>query len=645
MPFPNYANPQFPPAKEIPINWGTFRGGWNTFKREVELDADELAEAKNLILVGSGIPTKRWGSQNLFQAAATGSGRAIFRAEDANENEEILALTDWGLLTKQNGASYTEITGASWPSGYNANMVQLNNKVYIVSEQREMARYNFSNIESFVTIAPPTGVTATNFSGATGARTQSWRITAVSEIGETIGSTAISLTSLPQDLGDTLVKLQWTATSAASGVLKGYNIYRGLSGDERWLAAVDSDVTEYDDVGTDTSLIRTLPTADTTGGLKAKFNVRFQDRIVLAGIPGDPTKVYISGRVPNHERFDWSGGGGFVLIDPDDGEPITGLGVHRDSILVFKENSVFEVKLSLVTIGSFVVLEPVYRLLTASQGCSSHRSIVAVENDVGVVSRRGMFIVGQQPRFDTTIRTAEISARIRPFFESLSEADITGCNSVYVRGKWIVNFPDSKRSIMFDRERLAFMGPWPMAFGINQAIRYTDSNNNQKMVAIDSDDNFATDFLPSYLDDKGTAIATRLKSRKENYNQWELFKTLREMYFQFRNVFGDMTINVFIETRDGQTAIAKNFSLTADAARTGWGIDQWGTVQWGLSTPDAKASSDELIRKVIINRTVRTYQAEIETTSRESNYELLNIKSKAIPQGPGIEPSDTWNVS
>lgn len=644
MPLPSFAPPRSANPREIPVNWTSFRGGWNSFAREVELKKDELAEAKNLILIGTGIPTKRWGSQDYFLGGATGYGRGLYVAKSNTGTEEILALTDWGYLTKKQGASYAMIEGASFASGYNAEMTQLNNNIYIMNGQREMTKYDFSVLQSFVTIASPNGLSATNFSGATGARTQSWRITAVSQTGETIGSTPISLTSLPQDLSTTLVKLQWTPVSAASGVLQGYNIYRGLSGDERFLGATDPDVTTFDDIGDDTSLIRTLPTFDTTGGPVAKYIVRFQDRLVLAGFPNDPTKIMISGRVPNHERFDWAGGGGFVLIDPDSGEDITGIGVLRDSIIVFKENSTWEVKLQLTQIGDYVVLEPVYRLLTAAKGCVSHKSIVAIDNDLGFVGRPGMFFLGQEARYDTTLRVNEMSARIRPFFESLSEADITNCSSSYVRNRWIVNFPSSKRMVVYDRERLALMGPWSTPFGISNAVRYVDSNNIEMLLAIDYDDPYVTDFRPSYPDDKGAAIRTQLKSRKEDYGDWSLFKTLRDVYFQFRNLTGEVHVRVYGETAYEGTEVLKEFDINGNSSRSGWGIDQWGKQEWGLSSVNAKASSDEFIKKALINQTIRTYQVEIETDNRDSNYELLGVKSKAIAQGVGTEPADDWNV-
>ena len=213
-----YNKPQYKPPKDIELDYPQFRGGLNTLFRQTELKKNELAQADNLYLIGSGIPTKRWGSQDYFLSAVTGYGRGLIGVKSNAGTIEVLSLSDWGILTKQSGASYTEITGASWASGYNLEGIQLSNNVYFVNGQRELVRYDFTSLVGFATLAVPAGLTATNFSGATGTSTYSWRIAAASQVGETLGSTAISLASLPQALSNTMVRVNWSPISAASGI-------------------------------------------------------------------------------------------------------------------------------------------------------------------------------------------------------------------------------------------------------------------------------------------------------------------------------------------------------------------------------------------------------------------------------------------
>jgi len=640
--------------KEAIVTWNTWRKGLNSLLRENEIDASEVSQSDNIVLIGSGAPTKRWGSQNSWLAGTLGSGRMISYNKDNTGIEKILAITDGGILSSKNGASYTEITGVSWPSGYNIESTQLGNVVYFVSQEREFAKYNFTTLSGFATLATPTGAGLTNVSQATGLTEWSWRITAAaSSGGETLGSTAVSLMSLPQRLDDTLIRIQWTPISAASGILSGYNIYRGSPGNELWAGGVGSDTTVFDDYGQPpTDEGRIVPRADNTGGHKAKYILRFQDRLVLAGIKDDPTAVVISGRWPQQESFDWTSGGGNVFIEPDSGDEITGLATYyqastsSQTIIVFKENSVWEIKLGQLIYGQYSLLNPTYRLLTASQGCSSHRSIRAVENDIMFSNRKGIYILRYEPQLTNVINANEISAKIRPFFEARSSSDLTKATAIYADKKYILSFPGSKQSIVFDRERLSFIGPWITPFGIAQWENYVDSDGTRRWVCIDSDDAYVSEFQKTLSDDKGEAINTLFKTRREDFGDWTVYKTINEVFMNFNNILGSISVNIYIEDRKGNTIISKTFTLTSSgtSGTSGMGTELWGGIQMGLTDNIPSDNSGETPTKTYVYKSSRIVQIEVRTTGSNSNYELLGTKIIGIPQSRGNSPS-SWNTS
>lgn len=640
MPLKSLSTPSFRAPRQAEVSWNTWRKGLNTLLRESEIDKAEAVSLTNLMLAGSGVPTKRWGSANYFLAGATGYGRFLFPAKNpADDTWHVLSMTDWGILTKLNNASYTTLLGASWASGYNLEAAQLGGNVYLVQSQREMVRYNFSSLTGFPTLSIPGTLTATNLSNASGLTTWSWRVTATSKVGETVGSTALSLASLPEQLSKTVVRLTWAAVSAASGDITGYNVYRGNSGAETWIGGVNNSSTSFNDFGAvSPDATRLVPTADTTGGVMGKYIISFQDRLIIAGIPGAPSKVFVSGRYPQQERFDWQAGGGSILIEPDSGDNITGLATYFNStsqtqtIIVFKENSIWEVRLTTITFGNSIILDPSYRLLTHSHGCSSHRSIKAVENDIIFSNRRGCFMLRYEPNLLNVLSAAELSAKIRPFFEGLTETDLTTAAAEYVDKKYILSFPASKKSIVFDRERLAFTGPWNTSFGIKQWGRYVDTSGIERKIAIDSDDSYVTEFSKNYIDDKGTAFNTIFKSRKEDFGDWTLFKTINELYTLFRNVQGQLSANIYLEERSGVTITAKSFTVTGNTGKSGFGINEFGLIKFGLSSSSGSISSDELPKNTLLYKTARTFQVEIKTTNRIDNYELLAIKALAIPQ-------------
>lgn len=657
MPLSSLKPASFTPPKDVVVTWNTWRKGLNTLLRENEVDAGEMTQSTNLLLTGSGVPTKRWGSQDFFQASETGKGRFLLPIKDSSDNIQVLAMTTEGYLTKQSGASYLPVAGASWPSLNYVDGTQLGGKVYIVSPLREMVRYDFSTLTNFPTLATPAGVAASNLSAASllqarGTSTYSWRISAISKSGgETIASAPCSLATLPQDLSQTGVRLQWTPVSAASGDLVAYNIYRGDLGNETWVGGTDGETTFIDPGTPANDPFRTAPTANTTGGLKARYVIRFQDRLVLAGIPGFPTRVVISGRYPQHERFDWYGGGTAIEIEPDSGEAITGLATYQNNstsaqtIIVFKERSVWEVSLQVKDTGLYAVTVPQYRLLTASQGCSSHRSIRPVENDIMFANRKGVYILRYEPQLQNVINANEISAKIRPFFDAMSNNDLNDCCAFYADKKYILAFPHSKQFVCFDRERLAFTGPWQMPFGVSQLQTYIDSIGRERWIGIDYDDNMVTEFAKTYPDDKGQVIKTIFKSKKEDFGDWTLFKTINEVYLNFKSVIGSVDINIYIEDRTGSTIVAKSFTLraTGSSSTSGIGTDFMGLFPFGETANTPEISQTESQKKAFIYKSSRIFQIEIRTVGRTDNYELLGVKTIAIPQSRGNSPS-FWNV-
>lgn len=645
-------------SKPIDIMWKTWRKGWNVLLRETEVDGQEMVASTNLMLVGSGIPTRRWGSLLSFQAGASnaslsGVTRFVLPVKDVNDNQQVLAWTDAGYLTKQSGMSYTTITGASWGSGYPMEGTELGGKVYLTNGQRPLVRYDFSVLTSFITLAAPSGLLATNLSLATGPASFSWKITALSPVGETLPSTAVSLSTLPQNL-NTTVRVNWTAVSPGAGAtLIGYNVYRGLAGQETWIGSTGPNQTQFDDNIQYPALGgQAYPLADTTGGPVAKWIIRFQNRLVLAGIPGYPTRILISAQFPQQERFDVFAGGGYLEIDPDSGEDITGLGIYyrtitaTQSIVVFKERSVWEVVLDTTTVGNFAILNPTYRLLTASQGCSSHRSITPVENDIFFCNTRGVYILRYEPNLYNVINASELSAKIRPFFQSLSYADISHSAGFYADKKYVLSFPFSQQAICFDRERLCFTGPWQFPWNLSHWNSYIDSAGAGHWLAASSSDNYVYEFSNNYTNDNTMLIGTQFKSRKEDFGDWTLFKTITEVFLNLRNIIGQLQVNLYVETRQGQVVAAKSSTITGASAlgTSGFGSDQFGTIGFGLSAGGAAfTGTGEVQKRALLYKTGRTIQIEIVTNTNNADYELLDATSVAIAQARDNSPT-SWNL-
>ena len=641
--------PAYRPQREIEFSWDNFRRGLNTLLQPNEIGKDEVVQIENLMLIGKGIPTKRWGTTLYHQGGnVTGSVRGLKGFYKSNSTIELLALTDDGYLTSKSGASYTRLSGVSWASGTSgsqAYMAQLEDSVYVVNGARELVKYSNPTLVGFPTISVPGSLGASNISNASGTTTKSYRVSAISQVGETLASSPVELASQPQTLGGAggRIRFTWGAVSTASGILEGYNIYGRDSGYERFLGSVDASSTVFLDDGTAIPKEFTFPpTADSTGGPLAKYVKRFQDRLVFAGLNGEPSKVLISGKTPNHEKFDLSFGGNYIEIEPDAGDDVIQIEPFADRIVVFKERSIWQVTLSSEQIGNFFVTTPVLKLITASHGCISPRSVVPVGNDVFFLSRRGVFSLGYESGFAfDVLRSNEISVKVRPFFESLTVSEKQNAVAAFYDNKYIIAFPGRDQMLVFDRERLAWYGPWTLDATVFET--FYDENNNEHLLFAQEGTVNVDKFSKSYTDDKGTAIQTILRTKTEDFGDWSLFKTIKSIFFQFQNVTGDVNADIRLEQRTGSVVTAKSFTITPNTGNSGWGADIWGTALWGSSlVGGGGADAQQTIRWRELNKAARTMQMTVRTTAANANYELLGIRGNAKPIGGGFRPAGLW---
>lgn len=650
----SFKEPTYKPPKTLQLDWKDFKGGLNTLLRQTEIKDNELAQADNLKLVGKGVPTKREGSANYFLTApsvATGAQRVrglkgVNFASGASGVNELLALSDWGILVKKSNASYTNILGASFSSGYNADMVQVYNKVYIVNGIDTLKKYDGASIYGFTQLSKPTGVQVTNLSGVSGTFTRSFRISAFNAVGETIASDAVLVTNTPQDLVNTTLRVTWTTSSPASAVA-GYGIYGVDQGDERFITSVDSSTLRYDYAGIpDPSMLVFPSAADTTSGPVAKYLISHKDKLVMGNIQGYPSRITWSGGGVNVDRFNWRYGGGYIDIDKDAGDEVKGLIEFQDAIIVFKERSIW--KVTLAVSGDLVV--PTVSMIMRGVGAVSHRTIKHVENDVFFLSRRGVYTLGNEPNFLNVLRTNEVSARIRPVFETLTASQLEQACAVYSGNKYRLAYPSTTanlntKEIIYDRERLAWMGPntFPATPAIYEV--YYDGDNKEQLVWGDSDDNFVTQFSSGYSNDKGVKIQTILLTKKTAFENPFRFKQVKNLFSNWRNVAGTPFVNIILETRDGAVGSAQTFSITASNSGVGWGFDRFGNFKWGMTEGAGSASaSNDLAKRTRINKVGRTVQVEITTTGNNDKYELLTMQIEAVELGAGIIPS-SWDTT
>lgn len=638
MPSIPQTRPDYNPRKDAVVNWDDFKRGLNLLLKPTELRTDELAVADNVMLIGKGVPSGRWGTGKYFTVSgATGSIRGIGTYIQDSTNE-IFALTDAGYIEKKNDLGSTRIVGQSWPSGTIMRTEQLGGATYIVSEDVAFTEYEGTNFTTFATVSAPTIVGASNYSGVSGTNRISYKLVANAyNGGHTNPSTNYVLANVPDDLTLSQYHLTWTGPSALS--LAGYEIYRGREGDETFLAAVSPEQTTYVDTGEDLGSTLGPPLTNTTGGVKSKFVTRYQNRLVVVD-KDEPNKIKISGLYPDHTSFALMDGGGSCEIDPDSGDQITGIEVQpiADRLIVYKERSSYLVELDFVSIGPFYLLNPSYTPISTAVGCSNQDTIAVVENDIFYFGRDGIYVTGYEPNYLNIIRTNEVSARVRPYFEKLSKADYEQACAFYVDNKYILSFPRLREMLVYDRERGAFAGIWKLPYGISHVQKYTDGSGTERWILGSSETNTVYEFDTGLNNDDGTAIVKRIRTNKDDVGDWTQLAILKFFYVLFRAITGSVTVNIIVEDRSGETTTIKTFTITGSevAGSSGYGIDQYGTTQYGESSGGYSAAATEFTRWGSLFKQVRLVQIEVTSSSTGANWELLSAKLTATPQTQGV---------
>lgn len=648
---PNRQAPKYKPLKDQDIRWPTFNGGLVTFFKPTELQPNELAQADNIMYVGKGVPTGRWGTAPYYQTGEGGSTRLLDAYYNSTASlNQLLAITDSGYLTVKNGASYKIVTGASFLSGQNYQSAQLSNFTYISAASLPFVKFNGSILIPYTALNQPTNVSVALISPASGFTTYSWVITATSQTGETnyTGVENKTLASLPLSLASLQIKVSWNTVSAVASTVTGYNVYRGFPGQETLLVSTGPDTTQIIDTGTQAALSIFPPTSNTTSGPMAKYILKFGQRLILAGIAGDPDKVYVSGPYPYHDRFSAVDGGAYFYVSPNDGDFITGLQITGNqfiggsgveaNLLVFKNNAVYRVSFSNITLGVQSILNADVQVLTTSSGSSSGDTTILVENDTYYFGRKGLYVVGMQQSYLNQIRTNELSFRVRDYVRtSLSDDDYRRANAGYLDNKYLISFPGEAQVLMYDRERNAF-ALWKTPWGVTKWLRYFDSSNNETWLAgTDSTGPTAKpmvqQFSPSFISDNGTAIAKTILTRKEDMGNWSVFKVLKLFYVLFRNVRGTVFVDLRIEDKTGDTVQVKSFAVGGILGSGGWGNDQWGSQEWGQTNAKVVLTGDELARYSNIFKNVRVAQVSVSTVDANANFEFLQVRMTA--QGLG----------
>jgi len=491
--------------------------------------------------------------------------------------------------------------------------------------------YDGESITTFTAINAPTAPTCTRTGGSTGTFTFSYKITAVTNIGETEPTDPISATLNQETLSETVyMTVGWTASTDAVG----YNIWGRTDGYWKLLKYVEGQATVswVDDGTTAESEIFTPPTGNSTGGPTGKYIAFYKDTLFVLGNPDDPSRLYYSGGLDKINDFSVSNGGGFIDISKNDGQMGTGLIVFKNSLLCFKEDSTYQFDFTSSGL-------PQYTLINAAVGCIAPRSIVAVENDVFFASRRGIFTIGNEPGFAfDVLRTNELSSRVRSIFQTIQTEYLGNISAIYATKSnvnlVIFSYTPSgstynSEAIVYDRERLGWF-KWTN-IQANCWVNYIDSTGNTHVIYGDDYSGYCKEIL-SGTDDFGSAISGTFSLKGEDFKEGQdTYKKLKDISVVLRNPTGSVTMTISVDGVD--TAIPMNISTVSPMINFGHYVFTKFTFGDSYGTGAVTASDDVVLRtKRNINLLGRSFKLSFTNGSSGASFTLLQTALTAKPR-------------
>lgn len=340
---------------------------------------------------------------------------------------------------------------------------------------------------------------------------------------------------------------------------------------------------------------------------KAKFSVVYKGWHVAAGVDGQPFRLYFAKRsepsrftdsivptdpddvalnnsteVPGATVFAGAAGPQAIDINILDGQYVTGLGFFQDVLIVFKERSIFQLYFN--ESGGFVV-----ERISSSYGCVAHGSIASVENDCYFLTEKGVYVLGNEPNFYASIRTNELSSRIRTLLQSIR--DWSKCRAIYHDDRyWLiapVNSDDADLLIVYDRRFYAW-AVWDNIYA-NDLMVFTDKdgNNRNHFYFLDNRSANMQEFIWGTYDDNGDPISQVFRTRAFEGKRVDREKFWYVVRPILRRTNGDVNISYITE----EGSVGRPIRLTTTLSG-GLGTDEFGALLLGSSEADEYTLAD-----------------------------------------------------
>ena len=645
-------------AKEALITIDKFNRGYVSLIEEARMSPDMAKESNNMMQVSDGLWKTRWGTKYYGQELSDNpDGAAEFVKSDGTT--EIIVIDAGTAKKSTDGGTWSSISGATFTAGVQCYFMQIAGYLYIANGTDALARYNGTVLTTYTSVSAPTGLTASLVaSGLTsGVFTYYAQVTALNDVGESVGSTEASIAVNKQrdNWISTTDKVTWS-WSASSGANR-YQIYLAdESGDEVLLTST-TELSFTDDGTIELNPYVEPPLQNTTTAPKFKSMCVSGNRIWATNDDTDMYKVYFSGTGQFIGNFSDFYGGGWINLEKGGREtPVkvvhyqSGQGVGRATVLAKTpdgQGAVWQIDISTATVGDTSFSVPSAQKVVGSFGTESILGTIATANDIAFPNRRGWFSLGPEKQFYGILRTNEKSSLIRPYWRSLVSSKIKNIASYFYDAKIFISVPTSTtgndKTIIYDTERGNWAVDW--SIGAKQFFEYTDSSGNSHFLFIPTTGTRLIEISENYLGDLGAVfnqsyISPLLPVSKKKTDILDL----KEVVLELARPRGVIKFQVLGIGKDNSFTTLGTRTITNFGANTGVGSDlagdffatstndnsRGGAGSWAIYFTDAPSTFTQTTTKAAIRKRAKIYsiQFKVYSTSADTDYTILSIQAK-----------------
>lgn len=310
-------------------------------------------------------------------------------------------------------------------------------------------------------------------------------------------------------------------------------------------------------------------------------------RFTRLNAPSDPDDVGLHNatEVPGATVFTGDDTARAIDINRNDGQKVVGLGFFQDVLIVFKENSIYQLYFN--ADNGFVV-----ERISSSYGCVSHGSIQSVENDCYFLTDKGIYVLGNEPNYYASIRTNELSSRVKTLLQRINPAYYERCRAYYTDDRYFLSVPLDQNTecnvlVVYDRRFYA----WAVWDNIraNDLMTFKDKDVDGKTYFYFTEYGSPTmcQFTPGVYNDKGEPIEAIFITRAFEGKEVDKEKYWYELRPIFRLTTGDVQISYITENGSMGRPVSVAPNLTG-----GLSTDQIGALLFGTSQQDTYTDGD-----------------------------------------------------